>query len=284
SGRPSDLDALATIANRQGISLTVLKSRYPYHSSFLAGAVAPFRAALEAYDFTPASIPVYLCMEGMLYSPGSDLAQILSSQFVRTLDFSKVVSTLYASGYRTFIECGAGNIATRLIGQNLIAKADEIEAFAVTPLDGSVRQGRDALLARGFGKKGTTPAPTDAAQLLERMSLVVDDVSRLVADTAHLVEQIAGSADVTPAPVSAPTKDGSAAIAAEVPLQPAVVPAPISTGRSQGEKSSTPDTSRIKTAVAGSNGSGGSGSLSASIRHEQAAFAHEEGSEIPVAI
>src|SRR6185369_15824707 len=86
------------------------------------------------------------------------------------------------------------------------------------------------------------------------------------------------------APVSAPTKDGSAAIAAEVPLQPAVVPAPISTGRSQGEKSSTPDTSRIKTAVAGSNGSGGSGSLSASIRHEQAAFAHEEGSEIPVAI
>ena len=166
SGRPSDLDALATIANRQGISLTVLKSRYPYHSSFLAGAVAPFRAALEAYDFTPASIPVYLCMEGMLYSPGSDLAQILSSQFVRTLDFSKVVSTLYDSGYRTFIECGAGNIATRLIGQNLIAKADEIEAFAVTPLDGSVRQGRDALLARGFGKKGTTPPPKDAAQLL----------------------------------------------------------------------------------------------------------------------
>ncbi len=85
SGKLSDLEALSTIANRQGVSLTVLKSKYPYHSSFLARAVAPFRVALEAYDFRPANVPVYLCMESTLYSPGSDLAQTLPSQFVRTL-------------------------------------------------------------------------------------------------------------------------------------------------------------------------------------------------------
>ena len=200
SGKLSELEALREILNRRGVSLSVLKSRYPYHSSFLARAVTPFKTALEAYDFRPASAPIYLCMEGMLYSPGSDLPQILSSQFVRTLDFKKVVQTLYRSGFRTFIECGAGNIVTRLIGQNLVEKTSEIEASAITPVDGSLQQGLLELFKLDFVKEQMTAAPEgeaaqaskSAAQLLESLSLVVKDMSHLVENAARLVKQVAG--------------------------------------------------------------------------------------------
>lgn len=129
SGKRAELEALRPALNAQGVSLTLLKSRYPYHSTLLGDAVAPFRAALGAFDYRPADIPVYLGLEGMLYSPGFDLAQILSTQFVRQLNFSNVVKTLYDSGYRTFIECGAGEIVTKLIGQNLAQAASGIVAL-----------------------------------------------------------------------------------------------------------------------------------------------------------
>lgn len=207
SGKPSELEAFRDTLNPRGVSLTLLKSRYPYHSSFLAPAVAPFRAALEAYDFGAAKFPVYLCMEGMLYSPGSDLAQLLSSQFTRTLEFKKVVETLYRSGYRTFIECGAGNIVTRLIAQNLVEKTPQIEALAITPVDGSLQEGLRKLLEVGFVKEAIasarrghgepTPTSESAAKLLESLSSIVNDMSHLAENAARLVKQISSPLSVT---------------------------------------------------------------------------------------
>lgn len=280
SGKLSDLEALSTIANRQGISLTTLKSKYPYHSSFLARAVAPFRAALEVCDFRPANVPVYLCMEGMLYSPGSALAQILSSQFVRTLDFKQVVSTLYESGYRTFIECGAGNIVTRLIGQNLIANSSEIEALAITPLEGSLRQGLTELLALGLGKRETTFAAPEiveapgtsesVAQLLGSLSLVVKDMSQLVENTSRLIEDVRGSRGAIASPDPSPAERASAvdrvSAAAAVPLQQA------------------PASATVGSAAAGSNGNKGFRARPESNRHPEAAFSREECAELPIAI
>src|ERR1700752_117797 len=64
SGPASDLERLAEFLARQRISVSVLKSRYPYHSSHLGRAVKVFGAFLKSYDFAPASIPVFLSMEG----------------------------------------------------------------------------------------------------------------------------------------------------------------------------------------------------------------------------
>jgi acyl transferase domain-containing protein/NAD(P)-dependent dehydrogenase (short-subunit alcohol dehydrogenase family) len=299
SGKASELEDLRAVLNPQGVSLTLLTSKYPYHSSFLARAVAPFRTALEAYEFRPANVPVYLCMEGMLYSPGSDLAQILSSQFVRTLDFQSVVKTLYDSGFRTFIECGAGNIVTRLIGQNLLERASELETWAIAPLDGSLQQALLKLFEGGFGKRETTPAKKErveasgtgksAARLLEGMSLVVKDVSQLVENTARLVQQVADLRDAIagsdPSPAeSASTVDRVSAVGG-VPLQRAPAsPTAASPNYSPGEKSSPPNTQRIETAASGSNGNNGSGARPDSNRQQQAAFANEECTELPIAI
>lgn len=300
SGKLSELEALSPVLNRQGVSLTVLKSRYPYHSTLLAGAVEPFRAALNEFDYSPADIPVYLGLEGMLYSPGFDLTQILSSQFVRKLHFSNVVKTLYESGYRTFIECGAGEIVTKLIGQNLAQAAGGIVALPTAPQAGSLSEELRKLSERGFGKEATTLAASEtretawngkpAAQLLESMSLVVKDMSQLVEHTSRLIEQVSTSLTAASLPV-APRPENVSNVSREseanpAPSQPEKVPAPVAAlpTPTPGGNGSSPDTKHLLTAASGSNGNNGSGAQHEPKREGQAASAREECAATPIAV
>ena len=300
SGKLSELEELRPVLNRQGVSLTLLKSRYPYHSSLLTSAVAPFRTALNVFDFRPADIPVYLGLEGMLYSPGSDLTQILSSQFVRTLNFQNVVKTVYESGYRTFIECGAGEIVTKLIGQNLGQTSSGIVALPVALHEGSLREGVLKLLDRGFGKRPTTLAASETveptskshapAQLLESMSLVVRDMSQLVESTSRLIEQVSTSLAAAVPPDSprtedTPTVDRESRTNAVRVQQGLSLDADVSSnGSPAGEKSSPLDTRKPGVAASGSNGSNGFGAQPERNREQQEVFAREECAETPVAI
>ncbi len=298
SGPRSELEQLSNLVNGHSVSLTFLKSRYPYHSSLLARAVAPFRTALETCSFRPATIPVYLCMEGMLYSPGSDLAQILSSQFIRRLDFKSVVTTLYQSGYRDFIECGAGNIVTRLIGQNLIEQSGDVRALSVTPLDGNVQQGLLKLSELGFGKI-EAPIPTDemqgpaasmnTGQLLESLSLVVKDMSQMVEDTSNLIKHVADSllsvAPTDPSPSANPFPVNPVASAESGPApQTSVQVTSIPLSSSPTEKSSSPDTRPVGAVASGSNGNNGFGGGPQHDPQQQAALIDEECAELPIAI
>ncbi|HEY0097598.1 MAG TPA: SDR family NAD(P)-dependent oxidoreductase [Pyrinomonadaceae bacterium] len=300
SGKLSELESLRPVVNRQGVSLTILKSRYPYHSSLLAGAVEPFRAALDEFDYSPAEIPVYLGLEGMLYSPGFDLPQILSSQFIRKLHFSNVVKVLYESGYRTFIECGAGEIVTKLIGQNLAQVASGIVAVPSAPQEGSLDEELRKLFARGFGKEAATLAASEThdatrssqppAQLLESMSLVVQSMSQLVEHTSRLIEQVSTSLVTANLPVAAREENISPAsresVAQPDPVQPETLPAdaafvPVPPPRGNG---SSPESSHLVTHASGSNGNNGSGAQPERKRELEAAFAREECAATPIAV
>jgi 3-oxoacyl-(acyl-carrier-protein) synthase/NAD(P)-dependent dehydrogenase (short-subunit alcohol dehydrogenase family) len=294
SGKLSELEKLRAQVTRQGISLTPLKSRYPYHSSFLARAVTPFRTALETYDFRPAKIPVYLCMEGMLYSPGFDLAQILSSQFVRALHFRNVVKTLYNSGYQTFIECGAGDIVTKLIGQNLMDTASNIVALPIATLEGSLREGLLKLFDRGFGKRGTTSVVTEIVnpsrrnqgteQLLESIFLVVKNMAQMVENTSRLIEQVSSS--LTAAQVENFSTAGQAGQANPVLVKQSLTPATnVSPNYSlAGEQNSLSDTRQPGTVASGPNISAGFSVQPERKREQQEVFAREECAETPIAI
>lgn len=309
SGKRAELEALRDVVNRQGVSLTLLKSRYPYHSSLLENAVAPFRAALNEFAYSPAEIPVYLGLEGMLYSPGFDLAQILSTQFVRTLHFNNVVKTLYESGYRTFIECGAGEIVTKLIGQNLAQATGNFVALPTATQEGSLREGLHNLSERGFfGKQadalastGTDAAAGDVpaqAQLLESMSLVVRHMSQLVESTSRLIEQVSASQTAASLPVAPRVEEVSDA-SAETQTNPdavrqstapavaatAVAPTPsLSGGNGASHDASPLDTKRLATTASGSNGNNGSGAQAERKTAPPEVFAREECAETPIAI
>jgi acyl transferase domain-containing protein/NAD(P)-dependent dehydrogenase (short-subunit alcohol dehydrogenase family) len=167
SGTESDLDRLAEGLAEHRISLTLLKSRYPYHSSRLRRAVKVFNVFLRSYDFEPAAIPVFLGMEGALYSPGYDLSKVLSSQFIRPLNFSNVVTTIYDRGYRHFIECGGADIVTRIVTQNLAEKADvtarSTSDVLIGAREGSAAKSSDQTAARTAAGPGEQKAASQRA-------------------------------------------------------------------------------------------------------------------------
>lgn len=119
SGKLDELKRLEDAAVQKGVSMTVLNSNYPFHSNFLAKAVPLFRNFLNSYTFNPPVIPVYFAMEGEQYASDQDLATILATQFIRPLDFSQAAQTLHGAGWTNFIECGCGNIVTRILQKNL---------------------------------------------------------------------------------------------------------------------------------------------------------------------
>jgi len=130
SGMPEHLAELGRVLAGQGIGLTPLKSRYPFHSSLLKPVVEAFRLALCSYDFQPPLVPVYLCTEGRLLTPADRLSDVLSDQLVKKLDFAGILTQLHGRGFRQFVECGAGNIIGKLIQQSEFAGVEAYSAAA----------------------------------------------------------------------------------------------------------------------------------------------------------
>lgn len=208
SGAFSDLRKLETTMSLRGICLTLLKSRYPFHSHLLEKAVKPFRASLAVHDFQPPVIPLLLCTEEKLYSRDVDLSDTLSSHFVRPLNFRSIVNSLYKNGFRIFVECGAGDILTKLAMENLKDKED-VRCFQTTKAGIGIKQGLDEMhrqLVSDKDEKGIVdailaPLPQQefSAQqaqqmmltMLSNLSVIVQNLSTLVENTTTLMQFVA---------------------------------------------------------------------------------------------
>lgn len=175
SGPRRDLEALATLAASRAVSLTFLKSRYPFHSSHLAPAVQRFAASLRTHDFAPPRVPVHLVMEGRLYSPDLDLPSLLASQLTRRLDFAGAVHRLHAAGYRRFVEAGAGYMVSKLVLKNLAA-GEEVSAQPLVRPGEEIRQGLERIA------EIAAPPPlsnTDLIRLLREAADRLEQAERL---------------------------------------------------------------------------------------------------------
>ncbi len=201
SGTVFDLQELNTIMSQHGICLTLLKSRYPFHSRFLQEAVRPFRNSLAAHEFQAAAIPVFLCTEERLLAGDVDLVETLSSQFVRTLNFRNIVEYLYTSGRSRFIECGAGDIVTKLVMENL-KSIQGIVCLPVAPVDKGVKGGLKEVLKWAAEENIIGPAlaplvsdepPAQRVQqlmstMMANLSVLVQNMSTLVENTSALMQ------------------------------------------------------------------------------------------------
>ncbi len=190
SGLPADLDVLGEVLAKQGVGLTVLKSRYPFHSSLLQPGVAPFQLILCSYSFKPAAIPVYLCTDRSFYSSAQDLSRVLSDQFVKRLDFAAILRELHALGFRRFVECGAGNIVTKVTQESGL---EGITARPAAPLSG---EGSAAVLKEFGAGASVSPATAELAGLASEMRAMLDRASRILDSV-----EAAPTPFVMPAPV-----------------------------------------------------------------------------------
>lgn len=181
SGPSEELERLAGIMAGQGISLSVLKSRYPFHSSLLQPAVGPFRLALCSYEFASPGIPVYLGTEKRFHSADVDLAQALPQQFIKQLDFAGALQALYGEGCRRFVECGAGNIVTR-ISETAFTGLPGVTVYPSARIEtGTVEGLRETLRAFGFAEPDTEalgkPSDAEVNTLLHQLRSMVMETS-----------------------------------------------------------------------------------------------------------
>jgi len=182
SGDAVELRELGEVAARQGIGLTILRSRYPFHSALLGPAVAPFRAALCSYEFQPAATPVYLGTEEKFYGAECDLADMLSAQLIRKLDFASILRKLCESGYSRFIECGAGDVLTGITSKALNGRAALICRASAHP-DTGVAAGSAAIsveFERGLPRQAVDSIPQliqDVQTVLKRASDALERVA-----------------------------------------------------------------------------------------------------------
>ena len=132
SASRADLARVQAAAPGLGISATLLKSRYPFHSPLLQPAAEQFAAALRELPFKTPRRQVYSPIERGLYSSRTDFAHVLSSHFVRQLDFREAVAAVRGAGVESFLECGAGGVLVGLVRKNLPDVGADVAASPVS--------------------------------------------------------------------------------------------------------------------------------------------------------
>jgi len=114
---PTDLLRAASCdARGQGVRAILLDVADAFHSPAMSAAVEPFRAALEAVEFDPPSVPV---ISGSTGRPFADVRAELAEAIVRPVRWRTTMLALAELGADTFIDFGPGMVLARLVTRNL---------------------------------------------------------------------------------------------------------------------------------------------------------------------
>jgi acyl transferase domain-containing protein len=91
-----------------------------FHSPLMASAVAPFRAALDAVDLRPPSLPVF---SSTTAAPFEDPRAGLAAALTEPVRWRQTLVAMQSAGARSFLETGPGDVLTGLVRRTL-ADAD----------------------------------------------------------------------------------------------------------------------------------------------------------------
>jgi [acyl-carrier-protein] S-malonyltransferase len=126
-GRVDAIDALEKAAHAHGARVQCLSVGVASHTPLIAGAIAPFRAALEASRLRDPSIPVYAGIDASLVTRRSDAINVLSRQLAQRIEWARVMQALRERGCRVFVELPPGNALSRMMRERFA----DVEARAV---------------------------------------------------------------------------------------------------------------------------------------------------------
>jgi malonyl CoA-acyl carrier protein transacylase len=87
-----------------------------FHSPAMAGAVAPFRAALEQVRLREPVVPV-IC--GWSARPFDDVREELAAAIVAPVRWREAMLALAALGAEQFVDFGPGSVLAKLVRRNL---------------------------------------------------------------------------------------------------------------------------------------------------------------------
>ncbi|MBI2787769.1 MAG: SDR family NAD(P)-dependent oxidoreductase [Elusimicrobia bacterium] len=135
SGATAEIEKADKVLTARGLKCVRLPVAAAFHSPLVAPALKPFGAALEKVSFAKPSLPVYANTTGETYPESAkDARAMLGNQLGKPVEFVKSIEAMRRDGVTTFVECGAGNRLTGLVGQ--ILKGQEFTAVSVDASNG----------------------------------------------------------------------------------------------------------------------------------------------------
>src|SRR5262249_32732486 len=99
------------------LKATQLPVAAAFHSSLVADAAVPFRAALDGVSFNGANgVSVYANTTANTYpSDEREAKDLLANQLAKPGAFVEQIRAMAGTGVRTFVEVGPGSVLTRLV-------------------------------------------------------------------------------------------------------------------------------------------------------------------------
>jgi malonyl CoA-acyl carrier protein transacylase len=141
SGPDREITAFNAHCKARKLSALKLHSPYGFHHPALAPVSAAFAARLAAYSWSVPKLPVYSPIMGRYYRPDDAFGDCLARHLVMPVAFSAAVRRLHREGVSVYVECGALDGLSKIIGH--ILGPDDAQTFPMfTP---------DSADAGGFG-------------------------------------------------------------------------------------------------------------------------------------
>lgn len=134
------LRAAAAQARQEGARAIMLDVAGAFHSPAMAGAVAPFRAALQEVELRAPAVPVVSCASAR---PFVDVRQELAQAIVRPVRWRETMLALAGLGAERFLDFGPGTVLAGLVTRNL-PEAEALDAQALAGATVAVGSGDGA--------------------------------------------------------------------------------------------------------------------------------------------
>jgi len=116
AGPTARLREASTQARADRVRAILLDVAGAFHSPSMAGAVEPYRAALERAEFREPAVAV---ISGVTAAPFADVRAELAAAIVSPVRWREVMAALAALGAEEFIDFGPGQVLAKLVRRNL---------------------------------------------------------------------------------------------------------------------------------------------------------------------
>ena len=118
SGPALEIDSSIPVLKEAGAKLVLpLKVSGAFHSEMMKEPSQEFAVFLKEFSFATPNFPIFANVTGSEYSNSEEIGGLLVKQMYSSVLWSKSIQKMRSFGAVEFIECGPGNVLTKLLRQ-----------------------------------------------------------------------------------------------------------------------------------------------------------------------
>ncbi len=118
SGPRASIESLSAAIHDEGGRIVFLQVSGAWHSPAMNSALDSWKEAVRRVVMHPPVIELYMNVSGCVESDPSTIRLCMESQLVRPVRWTTILSNMYRSGVRRFVEIGPGTILRQLLRAN----------------------------------------------------------------------------------------------------------------------------------------------------------------------